>query len=228
MPPRQVALRRTPKKGKKNGKNLPAREPAQFVSSIQTRVADFTREMRIIDRTITQVHEWADYGSVTSTASANGYYSFSSVFTDLPDNANYSSAFDQYRFDAIEYHVIPITQSSSPATAPGYSFAMVYHDYDDTSTPVSQAAARSYANMAILGPGEKHVRKIKPHCAVAATSSGAASITGAMNAIAPWCDTTSTAIPHYGLKVVITQSNSTNVNSWYIFARLTVSLRNQR
>jgi len=208
--------------------NNPRREPEQTVSLVATRVADFTREMRLVDTRETQVFEWADYGTVTSTATANGFYSFSTVFTDVPDNANYSSAFDQYRINSIEYHLLPCSQASLPATAPGYSFAMIYHDYDDTATPTSQAAARSYANMAIVGPGEKHSRKIRPHCAVAMTSSGAASISGAGNVVAPWIDTTSTAIPHYGLKIVVTQSNSTNINTWYLWARISLSLRNQR
>lgn len=184
--------------------------------------------MRSFDRRITEIHEWADYGIVTSTSAANGYYSFSTIFTDLPDNANYSSAFDQYRIDTIEYHLIPVSQQALPSNALAYSFCFVYHDYDDTTTPVSQAAARSYNNLAILGPGEKHSRRIKPHIAIAATTSGASAITGAVNHPADWIDTTSTGIPHYGLKIIVTQSTSTNLNAWYLYAFIGVSLRNQR
>jgi hypothetical protein len=202
--------------------------PSSFVSNNQTRVADFTRELRSVDSRITRIQQWADYGLVTSTSAAEGKYAITTVFTDLPDNANYASAYDQYKIDSVEYHILPMTQPSLPGTAPGYANCIVYHDYDDTTTPVNAAAARQYSNAVILGPGEKHVRKIRPHIAGAATSSATASITGARNEPAPWMDATSSSVPHYGLKVVVTQSSSTNVNAWYIYAVLSVSLKNQR
>jgi hypothetical protein len=217
------------KSGKRSDSNKSAaKEPAQYASLNQTRVADFTRELRSIDTRERQVVQWADYGEMTSTSSANGYYSFSTVFTDIPDNANYSGAFDQYRIDSIEYHFLPMTQLSSPGTAPAYANLFVYHDYDDVSTPPNQASARSYGNLTIVGAGEKHIRKIRPHIAAAATSSGAATILGAINVVSTWLDSSSTAIPHYGVKAIVTQSNSTAVSKWYLYARIEVSLRNQK
>jgi hypothetical protein len=213
---------------KKVVKKSAAKEPAQYASINQTRVADFTREQRFIDTREQQVVEWADYGELTSTSTASGYYSFSTVFTDLPDNANYSGAFDQYRIDSIEYHFLPMTQLSAPGTAPAYANLFVYHDYDDVATPVTQSAARSYGNLTIVGAGEKHIRKIRPHIAAAATTSGAASIVGAINVVSTWLDTSSTGIPHYGVKAIVTQSNSTAVSKWYLYARIEVSLRNQK
>jgi len=226
-------LNKAPNKIHKNSKrrskkSSSIREPAQFVSSIQTRVADFTRQLRSVDNRPVTVHQWAMYGEVTSTSSAAGLYSFSTVFTDLPDNANYSSAYDQYKIDSIEYHVLPVTDKAQPGTAPAYAHCCVYHDYDDAASPANISSALSYANLAILGPGEKHIRKIRPHIATAATTSGAASIVGARNSPSDWFDTSSTAVPHYGLKIVVQQSNSTAVSKWFIWARITVSLRNQK
>jgi len=218
--------RRSRQRGRR--RETPAREPEQFVSTIATNIADFTGELRRVDNRKVTVIQWSDYGEVTSTSSAAGLYSFDTVFTDLPDNANYSSAFDQYKIDWIEYNIRPCTQLASPGTAPAYAFCCVYHDYDDISTPTGLSSARSYANAVFLAPGEKHTRRIRPHVAAAATTSGAASITGALNVPAPWIDSSSTGVQHYGLKIVVQQSNSTAVNKWYVWARIQVSLRNQK
>jgi hypothetical protein len=215
------------KRSKKSPKKQPV-SPGVFASPDNMRVADFTRELKSIDDRITQVSQWAVYGFVTSTTVATGLYAFSTVFTDLPDNANYSAAFDQYRIDCVEYHVIPVTQPSLPASSIGYSFAHVYHDYDDAATPSGTTAALSTANMTVLGPGDKHIRKIKPHVAIAASSSGAAAITGVRNEQAGWFDAASSNVPHYGLKIVVSQSTSTSANAWYVYARITASLRNVR
>jgi hypothetical protein len=211
----------------KKSKKSPS-TPGEFVSYNQTRVADFTRELRSVDNRITVVHQWLDYGTVTSTSVAPGLYAFATVFTDLPDNANYSSAYDQYRFDSLEYHILPMTQPALPAIAPGYANCYVFHDYDDAVPPTTSAQARSYSNTVVIAPGEKHVRKIRPHIAVAATSSAGAAILGVRNVPADWVDATSTSVPHYGLKVYIQTSTSTNANAWYLLVRATVSLRNQR
>jgi hypothetical protein len=69
-----------------------------------------------------------------------------------------------------------MTQLLSPGTAPAYANLFVYHDYDDVSTLPNQASAKSYGNLTIVGVGEKHIRKIRPHIAAAATSSGVATI----------------------------------------------------
>jgi len=227
-PQRQMSSNPRRARARNRRRETPQRDPAQFVSQITTRVADFTKAQRFIDNRQIKISQWADYGAVTSTSTAAGFYSFSTVFTDIPDNANYSSSFDQYKVDSIEYHILPCTQAASPGTAPAYAFCFVYHDYDDVATPTSVSSARSYGNTVVLAPGERHIRKIRPHVATAATTSGAASIVGAKNEIASWIDTSSTGVPHYGLKIAVQQSNSTAINTWYVWARITCSLRNQK
>jgi len=190
-------------------------------------VADFTRDLRRLDSRMVTIQQWAAYGVMTSSAVAEGYYAFSNVLTDLPDNANYTAIYDQYKFECVEYHILPVTQKASPASSVAYAFALVYHDYDDANSPSSLTNARSVMSAVVLAPGERHIRRIKPHNAVAASNSGS-TITGVKNMPADWIDCTSSSVPHYGLKAVITQSTSTSLSQWYVWAKITVSFRSQR
>jgi len=199
-----------------------------MASQVITRVADFSRSLGRVDRKSISVNQWVNLGPLTSTSVANGFYSFSTVFTDLPDSSNYGGAFDMYRIDSLEYHVIACSQPSAPASAAGYSFLYVYHDYDDATAPAALSNALSSQNLTICGPGERHSRKIKPHVAVATTTSAAAAINGAKNMVADWMDMASSSVPHYGLKAIVTQSTSTNVNTWNLFVRITATLRYQQ
>jgi len=105
---------------------------------------------------------------------------------------------------------------------------MVVNDYDDATVPASVSVLQQYPNLSICGPGEKHIRKIRPHQAVATTSSAGTSISGVKNMPAGWMDIAFGTVNHYGVKVCVTQSTSTNTNSWYVFCRVTYSLRSQR
>jgi hypothetical protein len=216
--------------GKRLGKrkNPTRAEPGMYASAINTRVADFTRELRQVDSRVTNFNQWIEKGLVTSTTVASGLYAFSVTFNELPDFANYATVYDLYRMDSLEFHFIPVTQPSLPAASIGYSFCLIANDYDDATAPSGTTQLYQVPSLTVLGPGEKHTRKIRPHVAVAATSSSASAITGASNATAGWFDITSSNVPHYGVKVVVSQSTSTNANAWFIFVNVAVSLKSQR
>jgi len=200
----------------------------QQITSYPCPVADFSRGLRSFTQRKLTASQWVNYGVVTSTSAANGYYAFSVSLGDLPDNANYSSIFDSYRFDYLELHLIPTSQACLPATANAYAFAYVAHDLDDATAPASLSTLLSYDNCTVLGPGEKHIRRIKPCIAAAATSSAAAAITGSMQTESPWLDMTSSNVQHYGFKIAVTQSTSTSLSSWQCFIYATVSMKNLR
>jgi hypothetical protein len=209
-------------------KNRSREEPGNFASSTLTRVADFTRELSRVDTRITHFNQWVDKGVVLSTSAAAGLYSFSLAFNELQDYANFATVYDLYKMESLEFHFIPVTQPSLPASSIGYSFCYVVNDYDDATAPSGTGQMLQVPSLTILGPGEKHTRKIRPHTAVAATSSSAAAITGAGNAESGWFDITSSNIPHYGVKVVVSQSTSTNCNAWYVFVNVACALKSQR
>lgn len=231
MPPqRRSSSRRRPRQSGRKSKQTTIEAPNQLSvhEDNPRRILNFTGDKRRSDPII-KISQWVDYGQLASSSTVNVFGAQSTVFTDLPDNANYSGAFDQYRITMIEYFVKPTCQkgTSNAATSP-YAFMYFIHDYDDATSPSSLSALLSYSNVTIIGPGESHARKIRPHCATAMTTSAAGAITGAQNQASPWLDSSSTSVVHYGIKYGITQGNSTNLTTWRLFARIHCELRNQK
>lgn len=190
-------------------------------------IANFMRPSKV-EPTVYTVTQWVNYGAVSSSSTAPGYYAYKFLFSDLPDNANYATTYDFYRWLCAEVHVLPATQLSLPSNAPGYSFLAIANDYDDSTTPTSVNDIYSRASCAVIAPGQSHVRKIRPHVDIAVTSSAASSILGAANMGPVWLDCTSAGVGHYGIKIAITQSTSTNTNTWNVFVRHTIQLKIQR
>lgn len=169
-----------------------------------------------------------DKGVITSTSAAEGLYAFSFALSDAADYLHYTSVWDQYRLKEVDVIMIPLTLQSAPATGPGYALCYVAPDYDDASTPANAVAMLSYANMAVLGPSEKYTFKISPCVDVATTTSAAAAINGSLSMRAPWLDCSSPSVPHYGMKIAVTQSTSTNLTQWRVFCRYVFDFRRQQ
>jgi len=155
-------------------------------------------------------------------------YAFSFALSDLADYTSYISVWDQFRIIEIDLTLVPVTLQSAPSTGPAYAFCFVAPDYDDATTPANSATMLSYANMAVLGPSEKYSCKIAPCCDAAMTTSAAATISGSMSVRSPWLDCSSPSVVHYGLKAAVTQSTSTNLTQWNLFARYVVEFRRQQ
>ncbi len=167
-------------------------------------------------------------GILVSTSAAEGLYAFSFTLDGLPDYTNYVSVWDMYRIVGIDVTVLPLTLQSAPSASNAYAFLYIAPDYDDATTPANSTAMLSYSNLAILGPSEKYSFSYIPRVAMATTTSGAASITGAMSAQSPWLDCSSSGVVHYGIKAAVTQSTSTSITGWNLFARVRVEFRKQQ
>jgi hypothetical protein len=181
-----------------------------------------------VDRKSVRLTQTVDLGVVSSTSASAGAYAFALQFGDLPDAANYATTWDMYRIDSLEYHFIPVSQPALPGSALAYSFLYVVNDYDDSVAPTGTSQMMQYPNLTICGPGQAHTRKIRPHQAVPVTNSSGLSITGVKNMLSDWNDITFQTSNHYGCKVLVSQSTSTALNSWYVFCRVEFSLRSQR
>ncbi len=189
---------------------------------------DFRGSGKKLETVVTKIYGTANKGVVTSTSAAEGLYAFSFALSDMADYTSYTSVWDQYRILELDLTLVPLTLQSAPSTGPAYAFCYVAPDYDDATTPANTAAMLSYSNLAVLGPSEKYSCKIAPCVDVATTTSAAASITGSMSVKSPWLDCSSPSVAHYGLKAAITQSTSTNLTQWNLFARFVVEFRRQQ
>ncbi len=174
--------------------------------------------------TIHKVSEWVDKGAITSTSAVYGYYGFNFTLNDLADVTSYTATYDQYRISLVECFFKPCTQPSVAAGSQ-YAFLHIATDYDDSTAPSTPGQLLSYANCTILSPGESHARSFQPHVALAAYSGAFTSYANDKNR---WIDAASPSVQHYGLKCTVTQSTSTNVQTWYLYVRYHVELKNQR
>jgi len=84
----------------------------------------------------------------------------------------------------------------------------------------------NYENAQIVGPGERHSRTIVPRTAAASIVSSSA--VAALNMSRQWIDAAQPSVPHFGFKVGVQQSTSTNISLWYPYFRYTISFRNVR
>lgn len=220
---------------RKNRRN-PSRTPNRSRANRSTRSADplrtsvtapfggqlaLSRPIRI-DNRLYKFVKVVDKGVITSTASTDGLYAFPFALSDLSEVSSFTSIYDQYRLDRIDFHVIAVTQPSVNSTsATPYAFLAVITDYDDSSALATFALHLNYSNVAVLGPGQGHERSFRPRLSMATSSGGDANTTS-------WIDCATTSVPHFGIKVGVKTSTSTNVSSWYAFARYHISFRNVR
>lgn len=162
-------------------------------------------------------------GSVTSTSAAEGLYAFSYQLSDLSEVASFTSVFDQYRITRIDLLVRAMTHpSTTVSVSVPYAFCYVVTDYDDASTLGTASLSLNYQNCSILSPGQSHSRHIRPHVLLSAYDGAAAF---ANSVASPWIDCNNTNVVHYGNKISITQSTSTFVSTWYVWARYYVEFR---
>lgn len=189
---------------------------------------DFRGKGRKLELVTTNIYSTVNRGILTSSSAAEGLYAFSFALSDVADYLSYVGVWDQYRIAEIDLTLVPVTLQSAPSAGPSYAFCYVAPDYDDATTPANSVAMLSYSNVATLGPSEKYTLRIAPCVDIATTTSAAATITGSMSSQSPWLDCSSPSVAHYGLKAAVTQSTSTNLTQWNLFARYVLQFRRQQ
>jgi len=172
------------------------------------------------------VEKYIDRGAVTSTSLAAGLYSFQYTLDQIPDYTQFTSVFDQYRFNSVDVRVLPITTAIPPAAAVSTSVIWVAVDYDDSATPASVSSVQNYSNVSFATPGRSITFSLRPKFLTTIQTNGGTSVNAGMGA--GWINCSQPSIPHFGVKVAVTQCASTNVNVWYMVFRYHVSFRSSR
>lgn len=180
------------------------------------------------DNTIHTVTKSIDQStSLTSTVSAPGLYAFQFALSHLSEYTSFTSIYDQYRFDFAEIMILPMTipSATSSSTVP-FANLVIVSDYDDAATLANWALHLNYENATIVSPGKRHTRTIVPRCAGATIVSSTA--VSALNLSRQWIDCSQPSVPHFGFKIGVQQSTSSNLTVWYPYFKYTISFRNIR
>jgi len=178
--------------------------------------------------TSTLIYSLVNKGIVTSSSAAEGLYAFSFALSDVADYTSYTGIWDVFQIREIVVTLVPLTLQSAPSAGPSYAICYVAPDFDDATTPANTTAMLSYSTMAFLGPSDRYSFRFAPAVDIATTTSAASAINGVFNKRSPWLDCSSPSVPHYGVKVAVTQSTSTNLTQWNVFARYTIAFKRQQ
>lgn len=178
------------------------------------------RAFRNIVRTI-------DFDEVTSTSSLPGLYGFIFVLSDVHDYVDFGSTFDQYRIDRIDFTVRAANQPALPAAGANFAICAFAVDFDSAVNPGTFGDILDYANCVTLMTGESYSVSFVPHVAMSAEITGATTA-NTVSKGHQWLDLLDPTVIHYGVRLAVRTSTSTNVSTWHIMARYHMSLRSSR
>lgn len=161
---------------------------------------------------------------------------FSFQLVDLPNVAEYTSLFDQYKINGVSVRVIPKTseqiQGGTAGTIQtlGYGQVVSAIDYDDAANPTSKDELLEYGSVKTTASNRIHTRYIRPKVLNVvfrnALTSGYAPVK------APYLDQAYNDLPHYGLKLWVDPPSGFNVAdtsiSYDIYATYYFTMKNTR
>jgi len=134
------------------------------------------------------------FNSSTSVPTATGIYF---TYAQISNSGSFTSLFDQYRIAMIEVVLKPRANQATSAQNFGQWWTAV--DVDDSATP--SLVSLQQRNVTLVTEGyEPVVHRWVPHVATAAYSGA---FTSFENTTAPWLDTSSNTVQHYGLKIYV-------------------------
>jgi hypothetical protein len=189
-----------------------------------SQAAPMMRNLSVKDNRPYRIIQSRDLGNVCNsvTGVASGY---AKVVTsaDLTQFSSLSAVFDQYKIDLIE---IWFTTYGNVGQNQGGSGANLYSviDYDNATNLSSTLQALQYENVSVGASNVGHYRRYKPHIAVAAYGSSA--FAQFKNEPAGWIDCVSTAVEHYGVKIIVDPTSSAGDVHVNAFLRIHASFRN--
>lgn len=138
--------------------------------------------------------------NVATSATATGY-AFSFALSDVNGYANFTTVFDDYRIDQVTVVLNPL--NFDPVNR---SYAYVYVDYNDSSTPTLSQAV-SAENMFIVPGGTPCEYTFRPKIQAAYYSTITTQYGPASSG--SWMSTQYPGAPYYGLKIVTAATTST-------------------
>lgn len=167
--------------------------------------------------------ELDNFAITAGTGVSTKGYNFS--LNQLPNSAEYSTLYDQYRILGIKVTFYPaITQSFLTATigaqAPGEFYSVI--DHDTSNPPASIGAYLQYDTLRRSFFNRPHSRYFRPQCLVKAVMNSDTTATAATNLNRKsWIDMGSMDAKYFGLLVAYSVSDSTTVYAQLIRATAT-------
>lgn len=223
-PKRQSAIRGRKARGNKTSKSrnnsnrlpnarnqLTTRKPETTLWSVRGEHMPNYNQSLSRDGVPYRVTQMVDVGTIlTSSSGADVFFATAFNLNQLDQVASWQSVFDQYMIEAIEVWLIPTYQDTSGGNTNSVIYTTI--DYDDSNTPTSLPNMRQIQNCIETTSYEGTHRIWVPHCAITTqNSTGSSTASGSANVPAPWIDSASPAVNHYGFKAAMKASAVTTV-----------------
>jgi len=137
--------------------------------------------------------QMADYGTlVTTSAGGQTFGATAFKLNDLSQAASFQAIFDQYRISSVEVWINTTSTTGIP-NPPAYTAVV---DYDDAVVPSNVSQLLQYTNAAEVPLTNGVYFHFTPHAtATLQTGSGVETVP------APWINSATPAVLHYGVKV---------------------------
>lgn len=171
-------------------------------------------------------------GSITASNGGPVFASYQFTLGDIQQAATFSSLFDQYMIEEVQFIVVPrsnaIAYNLNSATTQANPFLYICVDRDDNTNLGTVADIQQYDNVIQCNAVTGAVVMLKPSIATALWAGGAFS--GYSISGPKWIDIANTNVPHYGVKIACqpVQATSTETISWDIELRYRIAFRNTR
>jgi len=166
----------------------------RLVWNIDSQPMPALNAVRPQDNVVHRFTQTADGGTwLTSSASVPVFQGTNFTLSGMPNASTYTALFDQYKIEMIEAWIYAAASNNGGHTGTLYTAV----DYDSSAAPASIAVIQDYSTV-ITSPiaTTGHYHRFVPHIAVAAYSGTFVSY---RNETAPWIDTVSNTVQHYGL-----------------------------
>lgn len=147
------------------------------------------------------------------------------TFSQLSNVASFSSLYDKYRVDYLEYTFRPQYNQQYFSTQANFIVPQIYiaPDRDDANTPTGISYMQEYQSCQVHQT-DTFTLRFKPGVQLGVFG-GAGIITGG-TVISPWLDCSQTGIPHFGIKYAIDAGIATALQTWNITLAVGLSFKN--
>lgn len=170
---------------------------------------------------------WTKSTAVTGNPSGSGdkFATFTFYLTDITDYSSWTSTFDQYRFRKITALIQGTNQPASGSSVTIQPIVSVI-DYDDNVDLPGYVQGLNYGSAMVHNGQCNDRRTFIPHSSTASIIGGSAVTTGNMKNM--WVDCAQPALAHYGFKIAIAPSTTTNIFGWHVIFQYEIEFKNNR
>lgn len=177
------------------------RRRRQRSNLVRSRISKFVPQLHRFKRS------YYKQGAVSSDPSNDTPFTVAPAISLLPNYADFTQLFDQYRIDKLKVTLYPrqnVTNGEFPSpTTDTVQSCQVFSviDYDDGNPLSGLTAAMQYQNLKTTRGLKVHSRSWTPAVEIQAMTQGTAS--GTMVKFRPWLDAATPNVAHNGMKIIL-------------------------